>query len=244
MTGLSKEKVILITGGANGIGLTLVNYFTSKGYNVYILDNDSEKIETMLSIGYSNSFACDICNEDDLINVIDKIYEETGRIDVIINNAGINKFIPITEMKIDEWDSIINTNLRSSFIISREYARRHDNAFKGCIINISSTRAYMSEVNSEAYAASKGGLISLTHALALSLSPLNITVNCVAPGWIHTGAESELTIEDHLQHPSTRVGTPLDVAKACEFLANPENSFINGETLIIDGGMTRKMIYK
>jgi len=114
----------------------------------------------------------------------------------------------------------------------------------GRIINMASTRAIMSEPNSEAYAASKGGIVSITHSLAASLQPNGITVNCISPGWIQVDQSEELKETDHLQHWSNRVGKPEDIAKACIYLADPENNFINGQNIIIDGGMTRKMIYE
>lgn len=109
---------------------------------------------------------------------------------------------------------------------------------------MASTRYLMSEPDSEAYAASKGGIVSLTHALAISLSKYNITVNCISPGWIDTGHYGELRPIDHEQHPSNRVGTPEDIARMCIYLCQPENNFINGQNIIIDGGMTKKMIYE
>ena len=139
------------------------------------------------------------------------------------------------------WDSVINTNLRGAFLCSRKAAEVMKKNGGGSIINIASTRAFMSEPMSEAYAASKGGLVALTHALAASLSDDRIRVNCISPGWIETGDYSILKESDHLQHFSQRVGKPSDIAQACIFLA--ENDFINGENIIIDGGMTKKMIY-
>jgi len=114
----------------------------------------------------------------------------------------------------------------------------------GAIINIASTRAIMSEPNSEAYAASKGGIVALTHALAASFSKYQIMVNAILPGWIETGNYNELSNADHLQHFSQRVGKPSDIANACLFLANKENNFITGTQLVVDGGMTKKMIYE
>jgi NAD(P)-dependent dehydrogenase (short-subunit alcohol dehydrogenase family) len=102
----------------------------------------------------------------------------------------------------------------------------------------------MSEADTEAYAASKGGIVSLTHALAVSLSSHNIRVNCISPGWIETGDYSRLREVDHEQHLSNRVGVPQDIARACYFLADGKNDFINGHNMVIDGGMTKKMIYK
>jgi NAD(P)-dependent dehydrogenase (short-subunit alcohol dehydrogenase family) len=114
----------------------------------------------------------------------------------------------------------------------------------GSIVNIASTRAFMSQPNSEAYAATKGGIVALTHAMAASLAPDRIRVNCISPGWIETGDYSLLKETDHIQHFSGRVGLPADIARACIFLTQEANSFINGTNLTIDGGMTRKMIYE
>jgi len=114
----------------------------------------------------------------------------------------------------------------------------------GAIVNIASTRAFMSEPDSEAYAATKGGIVALTHALAASFSKDNIRVNCISPGWIKTGDYSQLKPSDHSQHFSGRVGKPEDVAEACIYFTKEGNDFINGANIIIDGGMTRKMIYE
>lgn len=147
-------------------------------------------------------------------------------------------------MTLIEWDEIINTNLRSVFIFSREAAKVMKINNGGSIVNISSTRTLMSEPGSEAYAASKGGIISLTHAMAASLSDSNIRVNCISPGWIETGDYQQLRKADHDQHFSKRIGTPDDIAKACLFLTLEDNDFINGINLVVDGGMTKKMIYE
>lgn len=114
----------------------------------------------------------------------------------------------------------------------------------GSIVNIASTRATMSEPDTEAYAATKGGIVALTHALSMSLQEEYITVNSISPGWIETEEYNSLRPVDHDQHPSKRVGTPSDIARACVFLTSAENNFINGENLVVDGGMTRKMIYE
>lgn len=171
-----------------------------------------------------------------------------GDIDVIINNAGIGGFSPLTETDVLHFDRIIATNLRPVFITSRALAifRNKPEGKKryGRIINIASTRYLQSEPGSEGYAASKGGIVSLTHALAISFSDYNITVNCISPGWIQNTDYDKLSLRDHLQHPSGRVGVPEDIANTCLFLANRENSFINGQNIVIDGGMTKKMIYE
>jgi NAD(P)-dependent dehydrogenase (short-subunit alcohol dehydrogenase family) len=143
----------------------------------------------------------------------------------------------------EEWDEVVNTNLRGAFFCAREAARSMKKRGGGAIVNIASTRALMSEPHSEAYAASKAGLVGLTHALAVSLAPYRIRVNAVSPGWIETGDWSALRSVDHEQHPAGRVGRPEDVVRACFYLTDPANDFVTGINLVVDGGMTRKMIY-
>ena len=140
----------------------------------------------------------------------------------------------------------IATNLRPVFITSRQlvlHRQQNGNRSYGRIINLCSTRYLQSEAGTEAYSASKGGIYSLTHSLAVSLAPFHITVNAIAPGWIHVREEEQLRPEDHAFHPSGRVGTPEDIARACLFLCDEANDFLNGQTLTIDGGATIRMIY-
>jgi oxidoreductase len=155
--------------------------------------------------------------------------------------------VDITDTGITEFDRIININLRPVFITSRMLAIHRKNMkgenLYGRIINLCSTRYLMGEAGTEAYSASKGGIYSLTHALAVSLGEYHITVNSVSPGWIENSNYDRLTAGDHRQHPSGRVGKPEDIARMCIFLCGEENDFINGENITIDGGMTKKMIY-
>jgi NAD(P)-dependent dehydrogenase (short-subunit alcohol dehydrogenase family) len=166
----------------------------------------------------------------------------TERKRVIVTGGGKGSWKHPFSLSPEEWDSVINTNRRGTFLCSREAARVMRQNGGGCIINISSTRAFMSEPGSEAYAASKRGIVALTHTLAASLAPDNIRVNCISPGWIETGDYSKLRNIDHSRHFSGRVGKPSDIADACLFLAGI--GFINGENITIDGGMTKKMIYE
>lgn len=243
------KKTAIITGAAKGIGRSVAAAYASEGFNVVIADIDSNKGTDLQNQLIKNELEgafikCDVSDPDSIDNLVEKTMNRYGQIDVLINNAGISIFTPPDKLTVDDWDRILNTNLRSSFLLTRAAAREMDNAVGGSIVNIASTRAIMSEKNSEAYAASKGGLLALTHAMAISYSKDNITVNCISPGWIHTGNYDKLRDIDHQQHPSGRVGKPDDIARACLFLTNPENNFINGENLVVDGGMTRKMIYQ
>lgn len=200
--------------------------------------------KALLDLGLKVKFIkTDVKKEEEIICLMELTMQKFQRIDVLINNAGISKFTPFFELTVEEWDMVINTNLRSVFLCSREAAKYMKNN-GGSIINIASTRAFMSEANTESYSASKGGIIALTHAMAASLSQYRIRVNSISPGWIHTGNWDELREIDHQQHWSQRVGKPSDIARACLFLADKNNDFITGENIIIDGGMTRKMIYE
>ena len=239
-------KNVLITGGAKGIGKAVAEAFTDKGDSVIIVDKDEKEgkntCEQIRGNGGKIDFLLtDISIPDNVPPMVIEAVRLLGKIDILINNAGFGIWKSPVDLTVEEWDSVINTNLRGTFLCSRETAKNMRNSGGGSIINIASTRAFMSEPDFDAYAASKGGIISLTHSLAASLSPFNIKVNCISPGWIETKDYEKLRESDHKQHLSGRVGKPEDVAKACIFIA--ENDFINGENLIIDGGMTRKMIY-
>lgn len=242
-----KPLKVLVTGGAKGIGREIAKAFASKGSFVMISDIDSvngEKTADQINNeGHKALFYyADNSKAEDLKNLISETADKLGGLDVLINNAGFGIWKSPAMLTVEEWDSVINTNLRGAFLCSREAAPVIRKGGGGTIINIASTRALMSEPGSEAYAASKGGIVALTHALAASYAPDNIRVNCISPGWIETGDYSKLKPSDHAQHFSGRVGKPSDIAKACIFLA--DNDFINGTNIIIDGGMTKKMIYE
>lgn len=243
------NKTAIITGAANGIGRAIAAAYAENGFHVFIADIDIESgtktQEEFRAQGNQTVFIeTDVSNPESLKKLVENVTDTSGRIDVLINNAGVSEFCPPEELSVERWDTILNTNLRSSFLLTRLAAAEMKKTGGGSVVNIASTRALMSEKNSEAYAASKGGLLALTHAMALSYADDKIRVNCISPGWIHTGNYEKLREVDHEQHPSGRVGKPDDIARACLFLTDSENDFINGENLVIDGGMTRKMIYE
>lgn len=243
-----REKTVIVTGAANGIGRCIAQTYASKGASVVIADIDTvggnKCLDEIASLGGRNIYLkTDVSNPGEIENLFKKVEKDYGTLDILINNAGVSRWKSPYELSVEEWDDIINTNLRSVFLCSREAARLMRNRGGGSIVNIASTRAIMSEPFSEAYAASKGGILAITHALASSFSPDNIRVNCISPGWIETGAYDSLREVDHKQHLSSRVGRPPDIAVACLYLTAEGNDFINGENIVIDGGMTRKMIY-
>ncbi len=241
------SRVVVVTGSGRGIGRSVAQMFAKHGATVVLAGKEDapgrEVEQAILAAGGRCLFVkTDVSRPDEIASLMLRVEGEFGGVDILINNAGISRFGNVMELPVEEWDEIMNTNLRAAFLCSREAARSMKHRGGGAIVNIASTRAVMSEPHSEAYAASKGGLVALTHALALSLGP-EVCVNCISPGWIATKDYDVLRPEDHAQHPAGRVGKPEDIARACLFLSSGENRFITGANFIIDGGMTRKMIY-
>ncbi len=235
----------ILTGGAAGIGKAIAETLYNKGIQLWVVDKDAEGLKHLQQVLPGIKTTCfDLSDAPAIIAFFKEVEDLWGHADILINNAGLSRFKPLQELAVEEWDYILNTNLRASFICAREFARLHPQGQYGRIVQIASTRHLMSEPGGEAYGASKGGLVSLTHALANSLSGTGITVNCISPGWIHTGNRDSLRPIDHAQHLSGRVGKPADIASLVLYLCQPENDFINGENIYVDGGMTRKMIYE
>ncbi len=241
------SRRVFVTGGASGIGRAIVEAFRKADCRVAFCDIDSKAGAATAQATGAQFYPVDVRNVDALETCMARLLDSWGDIDVIVNNVGIGGFVPLIESTIDDFENVLNTNLRPVFVTSRRLAIHRTNKggepAYGRIINLCSTRFTQSEAGTEAYAATKGGISSITHALMMSLAPLGITVNCISPGWIENDKYPALTNEDHLQHPSRRVGKPQDIARMCIFLSMPENDFINGENIVIDGGMTRKMIY-
>ena len=223
-----QNKVVIVTGAGNGIGSVIATHYARLGASVALWDRDPKGLraiqETLEKEGFETlTRVIDLTNPDEIVTGIEAVKESLGRIDVLINNAGLGRTKSPYELPVDDWDYVLNTNLRGSFLCAREAAQVMRAQGKGAIVNIASTRALMSEPHTEAYAASKGGILALTHALAISLGPDRITVNAISPGWIETGDYSQLKASDHAQHPAGRVGKPDDIARACLYLTDPEN---------------------
>ena len=246
-TGVAKTRRVFVTGGAAGIGRAIVKAFRSAGHRVAFCDVDETAGRELALHTGTDFFPLDVTDVAALEQCVQHLFEQWGDLDMVINNVGVGDFRPLTEMTVEAFDRVQAINVRPVFVTARLLALHRQqqtdpNPF-GRIVNLCSTRYLMSEPGTEAYAASKGAIYSLTHALALSIAPLHVTVNCISPGWIETGDYAQLTTADHAQHPSGRVGRPEDIARMCLFLCQEENDFINGENITIDGGMTKKMIY-
>lgn len=186
-------------------------------------------------------FQCDLSVSQQVKSTIQEIEKTIDSLYGLVNNAGIFTNKPLTEQSMEEWEKIIAVNLRTPYQLAQSFAPLLGNS-KGHIINIASTRAMMSESGTEAYTASKGGLVSLTHALSISLAG-RVSVNSISPGWINTDENYIPTPEEHLWHASGRVGMPSDVAELVLFLLERNDGFITGSDFVIDGGVSKKMVY-
>jgi NAD(P)-dependent dehydrogenase (short-subunit alcohol dehydrogenase family) len=248
-----KEKAAIVTGGGQGIGKAVALHLLRAGMKVAIAESDAEAgRETEAELkdeGAVLFIETDVSREADVRRAIELTESRFGGLDAVVNNAGVNIVQPLAELSIDEWRRVIDTN-HTGYMLFAKHAAPALKARNGAIVNIASTRALMSEPNTESYAASKGGIVALTHALAASLAP-DIRVNCISPGWIDVSAwkksskrkQAELRPEDHAQHLAGRVGRPEDIAALAAYLIGPESGFITGANFVVDGGMTRKMIY-
>jgi NAD(P)-dependent dehydrogenase (short-subunit alcohol dehydrogenase family) len=229
------RRVALVTGAARGIGAGIAARLAADGFRVVAADLDAAPVPSS-----GRAAICDVGQEAEVARLIADIAASEGRLDALVCNAGIMIRKKVGALSLDEWSRVLAVNLTSTFLLVRE-AEALLRAARGAVVTIASTRAHMSEPNTEAYAASKGGLLALTHALAISLGPA-IRVNCVSPGWIFTKGAAP-NAADHGQHPAGRVGTVADVAALASYLVGEESGFVTGAEFVVDGGMTRKMIY-
>jgi NAD(P)-dependent dehydrogenase (short-subunit alcohol dehydrogenase family) len=229
-------RVALVTGGAKGIGAGIVAHLAGNGWRVVVADREPDGAAPATG----RYVACDVGNEVAVSGLIRSVAETEQRLDALICNAGFMIRKPIADLSLAEWSSVLTTNLTSTFLMVRA-AETLLRAAKGAVVTIASSRARMSEPNTESYSASKGGLVALTHALAISLGP-DVRVNCISPGWIFTKG-LEPTEQEHAFHPAGRVGRVEDIAGLAAFLIGPASGFITGAEFVVDGGVTRKMIY-
>lgn len=267
---------ILITGGARGIGRGLFRHFLTAGHKVFILDSNLEELAHTTSLGMqaakwkSGRFQtkkCDLRDRSSIKQAVEdaaKFFE--GKLDVLVNNAFATPHIwsddktmeDPSDKIMEEWDTKVAVGLTAPFLLSRLclplLKEGGTVSSPGCIINISSTRAYQAEMNHEAYSAVKAGLLGLTQSMAISLGHQHkIRVNAIIPGWIDVQNENKaadqngtqwgfgMGKEDHEWHPAGRVGKVDDMAKAVEYLIDAE--FVTGQEIVVDGGVGRKMVY-
>lgn len=250
-----KGKVAIVTGGGQGIGRGIAQRLLAEGMRVAIAEIDAAAgAATARELSAQGEIIClptDVTDEQQVARAVEQTLAAFGRIDGLVANAGIANpnNAPLEQLQLADWNRLLATNLTGPLLCARATAAALRSA-GGAIVNIASTRALQSEPDSEAYAASKGGLLALTHALASSLGP-QVRVNAISPGWIDVRALKHrrpaeiplLSETDHAQHPAGRVGEADDIAALAAFLLSPRAGFITGQNYVADGGMTRRMIY-
>jgi NAD(P)-dependent dehydrogenase (short-subunit alcohol dehydrogenase family) len=247
MRGL-RDKGILITGGTSGIGLATARRFQQEGARVFVCGIDATELQTVTEELTAPGTVADVSQERDVTRLVNESAASLGRIDVLINNAGIAKRARFIDLTPQEWDETIAVNLRGMFLVAQGVVREMlADGQGGAIVNMASTNALGGEEEFAHYNASKGGVLQLTRTMAVELGPSGIRVNCVCPGFIdtplnrHLATEGEMREYERTKVPLGRRGGADEVAAAFAFLASDDASFVHGEALVIDGGQTAVM---
>ena len=241
------DQVAIVTGASRGLGKAMALALGASGAKVACVARSADKLaETVSEIesagGEGIALPCDVADRDSVEKTVDAVVEKWDRLDILVNNAGITRDTLLPRMTDEEWDDVINTNLRSAFLMSRAASRLMMRARYGRIINITSVSGLIGNPGQTNYSASKAGLIGLTRSLSRELAGRKVTINAVAPGFIESDMTAALgdAIMDQVkkQIPAKRVGTAEEVASAVLFLASKSASYITGHVLTVDGGMT------
>lgn len=239
-------KVAFITGASRGIGKAIAIKFAKNNANLVLVATKKENLKDVeneikpYNIDYL-LLGGDVSNEDDVKTFVDETIKKFKRIDILVNNAGITRDNLILRMKTSDWDSVLNVNLKSAFLLSKAFARYFIKQKSGKIINISSLVGLMGNAGQANYSSSKAGLIGLTKSLSKELGSRNIQVNAIAPGFIQTEMtkDMDLNVVEEIKKsiPLNRAGTPEDVANGALFLASNMSDYITGHVLNISGGL-------
>ncbi|HEY9062944.1 MAG TPA: SDR family oxidoreductase [Pseudobacteroides sp.] len=246
-----KDRVCVVTGGANGIGLCISKEFAKSGAKLAVIDKDKAAGEKVLAELRSNGAEClffpgDIAEKGVLVSFVEEVIKTFNKVDYLINNACMSNNGILSGCDYDDFNYVLKVGVTAPYMLSKLFCEHFTK--DAAIVNISSTRALMSQADTESYTAAKGGISALTHALAVSLAG-KVRVNSVSPGWIDVAANFDENFDkkhsekDKNQHPVKRIGKPLDIARTVMFLCETDSGFITGQNIIVDGGMTKLMVY-
>jgi len=239
------EKVAIVTGASRGIGKIIAEVFAKSGAHVVCVARTEDAIkslaESIQSNGGSASYvACDISDGESFSSLINDTAKSHGKLDILINNAGVTRDTLLMRMNEDQWDTVLNINLKGAFHGMKAAIRPMMKNRSGRIINITSIVGITGNPGQANYSASKAGLIGMSQSVAKEVATRGITVNCIAPGWIGTDMTEELTEDVKKEFlsriPVGRIGTPEDIAHTALFLASDEANYITGQTITVDGG--------
>ena len=238
-------KIAIVTGASQGIGETIAVEMAKSGANVFCLARNKNALDSTINKILSNgdkasAYSCDISDNEQFNNIVTDIFKEYGSIDILVNNAGITNDTLLMRMSDDQWDSVLNINLKGSFTCTRSVIKYMMKKKSGRIINITSIVGLTGNAGQANYAASKAGLIGMTKSIAKEVASRGITANCVAPGWIETAMTEQLSddVKNKFlsQIPTGKIGYPKDIANTVIFLASKEAEYITGQTITVDGG--------
>jgi 3-oxoacyl-[acyl-carrier protein] reductase len=239
-----KEKIAIVTGGCRGIGLAIVEKLASEGAKCYALDYvipEGDFVQNDAIKDQVTALQVDVTNYESVTNAVDQVIKESGRVDILVNNAGITRDNLVLRMKEEDWDSVIATNLKGTYLCSKAVSRQMMSQRQGRIINIGSVVGTIGNAGQANYSASKAGVIGLTKSLAKEFGSRNILVNCIAPGFVETEMTkklSEAQIKQYLENiPLNRPAKPADVADVVMFFSSDESSYVTGQIIHVDGGL-------
>ncbi len=244
---MTDQRVAIVTGASRGIGRAVALRLAADGRHVVCVSRSQGPLDELVSEiqaagGAASALTCDITDFDAITSMIDTVVKDQGRLDILVNNAGITKDNLILRMSDEEWDDVINTNLKSVFVTCRAAARPMMKNKFGRIVNIASTSGLVGNSGQSNYAAAKSGLTGFTKTVARELGKKNITANCVAPGFIETDMTKDLpaAVTEHIKSViSTRdLGKPEDIAAAVSYVTSDDAGYLTGQTIAVDGGMT------